>query len=191
MKIELIPVIEFGGKLEDRINHKMQRCVYGPFYRLSDIRREEMVEIVKYHLENYIEGGYKSTDICPLFGGFVLNIDGKDMSYPQCCGNLGDIAFWTRISKGEHAVCQGHPDPWVEFEGSNVILDFTHEEDDSFYPEPPVRRLHVDMFALKEAVDEVTEYLIELGALFKEINEEEKLGVDDVDDLLIWKGGFY
>jgi hypothetical protein len=158
-----------------------------PFYRLCDLSDDMLKAVVLEHTAALHAGEYERDDACPLFGGYVLRIDNEDKLFPQCCGDLSDIVYWRRLSDGQHAICEGHPAPEVEFQGDMVRLDcavWEHEE--SFVPRPPENIIIIKKTELQKAVQHVMPQLKMLGRRILTMEQEEALGIPDIDYLLNW-----
>ena len=106
-----------------------------PFYRPPDLGADDLLKIVANHLVGFRKGEWALDEIRPLFGGYVLRVDGHDELFPQCCGDLSDISFWTRVAQGEYAVgWEGHPCIEVRQRGGFIDL-ICKDNDDPFTPD--------------------------------------------------------
>ncbi len=48
----------------------------------------------------------------PYSAGYVLKVNGKDVYFPQCCGDLSDIRYWEQLVTGDSPIQgNGHPLP--------------------------------------------------------------------------------
>ena len=88
----------------------------GSLYEIELISDDNLKKIVVDHTEELRKGEYDREQASPLFGGYVLEINGERLFYPQCCGDLGYIQFWRNISNGKESFYEGHPAPIVKFE---------------------------------------------------------------------------
>ncbi|RYZ36398.1 MAG: hypothetical protein EOP49_32625, partial [Sphingobacteriales bacterium] len=181
MKIRLVPVVEiYGdnaglvapaehpawahpGPLDAYHEQRLRNAGYEPglkpwlggtsFYDLAEIAEPNLERLVLVHTKGLRTGEYTLDQCCGLSGGFVLQVDGIDKFFPQCCGELSDIIYWERLSEGVESYCEGHPAPYVFVQGDQVKMDFTVEEsDESFQPTPPETILLLDRKALAGAV---------------------------------------
>jgi hypothetical protein len=143
MMIELIPVIELGYNNQDvKVPEKYpfwdypeiwdayhEECYQkagfkdkftpylkgSSFYQLSDITDTNLTKLTVDHTQAMRDGKYEiSHDISAFFGGYVLQVNGKDKFFPQCCGELSDIIYWDRISNRQSSYYEGHPAPQIK-----------------------------------------------------------------------------
>ena len=216
MKIELIPVIELGYnnqgietpekypywenqdvwfEYRDKslkkagFENEFEPYLKGsPFYEPRKITDKNLEKIVSDHTEELRIGEYEREQASCLFGGYVLKINGQNKYFPQCCGDLGDIVYWEKISKKENSYYEGHPAPEYKFGLNNVIFDFSVDEyDEHFEPTPPETILEIELRELRKAVEKAKIELKELSTRVIKINEKMKLGIDRIEDLLIWE----
>jgi hypothetical protein len=139
------------------------------------------------------EGKYeRPLDTCAFSGGYILRVDGQDRYFPQCCGELSDIIYWDRLSEGQSSYYEGHPEPQINFEGNDIVFDFSVDEfDEPFQPTPPEITLTIDRLELRKAVGKVRTELKAFEQRLVKINEDEKLDIDNIGRLLIWGDGNY
>ncbi len=129
--IAFIPVIEWPKVLEPPavIDHG--------FVRVSLVPTEALPALVAQHLEPLKEQQEPIESTCPLFGGLVLEIDGRRLLYPQCCGHISEIATWmTVLDSGFRSgvvACMGHPCPEV-FRCGDQIEIVCQDEWEAFRP---------------------------------------------------------
>lgn len=163
-----------------------------PFFEISKITYENLKKIVIDRTEKLRNGEYKRADLGTFFGGYILKIDGHDKYFPQCCGDLSDIAYWINLSKGQHSYYEGHPAPQISFDTHFIILDFSVDEDDErFEPTPPELQLRIEKLDLEKAIEKVIIELHTFGNKLKNINIDFKLDIKDIDELLIWNNVYY
>lgn len=207
-KIELIPVMEIWGdssffvspengpygEYSDDYDKAHRECLhasgYKPmqsyakgsnFYELSAIPDANLLwEIRKLTEEYQIE------DICPFDGGCVLKIDGKDMLFPQCCGDLSDIQYWQELTKGQYeGFWQGHPQPSITIEGDKILMELQSVGYEDFVPYPSERILIIDINnlqgAVKEAIDELKIFAGRIDKL-----GEDFLDISQLGNILVW-----
>lgn len=216
MKIELIPVIELGynnhgietpekypywenqGAWFEYRDKSLKKAGFenefepylkgSPFYEPRKITDKNLEKIVADHTEELRKGEYEREQASCLFGGYVLKINGQDKYFPQCCGDLSDIIYWEKISKKENSYYEGHPAPDYKFGLNKVIFDFSvGEYDEHFEPTPPETILEIELRELKKAVEKAKIELKKLSERMIKINEKMKLGIDRIEDLLIWE----
>lgn len=209
MTIELIPVIEIGynnqgvqvpdkypywdnSELWDKFHlecykragfkDKLIPYLQGTsFYRLTDITDDNLKKLTIDHTQELKE---KS---CSFFGGYVLRVDNQDRLFPQCCGLLADINFWTRISNGQESYYEGHPAPQITFRENLITFDLTTNEfDEIFQPPPPILVFQVDKMELKMAIEKTKQELKIFAKRLEQINLNENLNITNIDEVLIW-----
>jgi hypothetical protein len=154
------------------------------FYELSKINDSDLLLQIKYRTE-----GWKLDEICPFDGGYILNVNGEDLLYPQCCGDLGDIGSWIELSKGDSRLLwQGHPWPIIKIKKDKILFDLTVGEfDEHFVPVPLKEKFEIDRFDLKSEIDNVMKDLNEIAVKLNDINNKEKLGFENLAKILIWE----
>ena len=221
MTIELIPVIEIGynnqdiptpdkypyweyRELWDKYNsdsykkagfkEELKPYLAGSsFYRLSEIKDNNLRKLVIDHTQEMRDGKYGREQASAFFGGYVLRIDREDKYFPQCCGDLADIHYWENLAKGkESGFYAGHPEPQVKIQGNKVTFDFTVGEfDEHFVPTPKENLVHFDIPSLITAIQTVKEELEIFEKRIEKINQDEKLNIDNIGELLIWDNANY
>lgn len=185
MKVKLIPVIELTYYNKDIESPSPKGCPYweneeewskyrnrlyeqagfkdkfipyskgSPFFEPKNISDRNLEKIILDNVKHVIEDRTLREQLEPLYGGYVLNIDGEDKFFPQCCGDLGDILFWEKLSDGERYSYEGHPVPEIFASKETIFLDFTVGEfDEHFDPTPPNLELEFQTVSLKKAVKE-------------------------------------
>lgn len=162
------------------------------FYRLSDLSNKNLSKLTIDQTTDLRNGKYAREEAIAFYGGYVLRVDGQDKFFPQCCGELSDITFWTRLSIGHDSFCEGHPRPEVKFKNEVIILDFTVDEYDEPY-KPPISQtiLKIEKVGLSKAVDKAKFELGMFGQRLLQINIEEELNIPDIDKMLIWNNPNY
>ncbi len=221
MTVELIPVIEIGynnqdvptpdkypywdyPELWDKYNsdsykkagfkEELKPYLAGSsFYRLSEIKDNNLRKLVIDHTQEMRDGKYGREQASAFFGGYVLRIDREDKYFPQCCGDLADIHYWENLAKGkESGFYAGHPEPQVKIQGNKVTFDFTVGEfDEHFVPTPKENLVHFDIPSLITAIQTVKEELEIFEKRIEKINQDEKLNIDNIGELLIWDNANY
>ena len=220
MMIELIPVLEIGYNNQDvpvpdtypywknavlwdayhaacytKAGFKDELLPYLPgasFYRLLAITASNLAKLAADHTAELRAGTHTREEACGFFGGYVLRIDEEDIFFPQCCGELSDIVYWERLAAGTASYQEGHPAPGLRFTKDMVILDFSVGEfDESFQPPLPVLRMEISRPALQQAVEQANLELNYFAQRLRKLNDEERLGVQAIDKLLIWEDGNY
>lgn len=215
-KMKLIPVIEIGYANQgvetpehgpywvypnqwDNFNNESYRNAgfKDPFkplepgaslYEIDLISDDNLKKIVIDHTEELRNGEYEREQASPLFGGYVLEIDGERLFYPQCCGDLGDIQFWRNISNGKESFYEGHPAPIVTFEKGEIVFDLNVQEfDEEFTPIPERRVFRFNKEELKKAIKEAELTLDKFANRIKAINQSEKLNLERIENMLVWE----
>lgn len=157
-------------------------------YEIGLISDDNLKKIVVDHTEELRKGEYDREQASPLFGGYVLEMNGERLFYPQCCGDLGDIQFWRNISNGKESYYEGHPAPQVKFENEEILFDLTVQEfDEEFTPIPKRRKFRLKKNDLKKAIKETELALEKFASRIKTINLSQNLNLDRVEDLLVWE----
>ena len=152
-------------------------------YRLSEIHDANLAKLVLDHLEGYLRGELVREQVCPLFGGFVLVVDGTAELYPQCCGDLSDLRFWDALAAGrDDASWEGHPWPDVIQAGDVVELRCTDEIEDFSPPAKPVielprAALHRACLEARQEIDLMAPKIAALG---------EDAGIRDLARLVLY-----
>ncbi|MFT6337254.1 MAG: hypothetical protein ACI86M_002523 [Saprospiraceae bacterium] len=84
-------------------------------------------------------------------------MDDKDVYFPQCCGDLGDIVYWEKIIKeNKNCYYNGHPAPLISISHSEV--KFTFDEIDEHFVPPGPKNLTLSLDSLGEAL-RITKYI--------------------------------
>lgn len=163
------------------------------FYKLDDITDNNLTKLTIDHTQEMRDGKYeRPQDTCAFWGGYVLQVNGQDKYFPQCCGELSDINYWENISNGKSSYHEEHPTPQLKFENSRIVFDFsTNEFDEPFQPTPTEIILSIDRLELKRAVEKVKTELQTFEQRLNKINEDEELNIDNIGGLLIWDNGNY
>jgi hypothetical protein len=210
MKVELIPVIEISLPCDSvkapvhgpywchprsyEEYHKRCLSVAGftpmtpyqagsAFYPLAEISELNLLSLIRSRTQ-----GYQPDEICPFDGGYVLNIDGHDALFPQCCGDLSDISCWADIAnmKSDYFYI-GHPSPNISIRQSKIILNMTVEDnDESYAPSPRYPIVTIDSQTLKDSVNTAKETLRIFADRLSDINERYALNIDKIEKLLIY-----
>ena len=220
MTIELIPVIEIGynnqdvtvpdkypywdnSEIWDKYNDecyqeagfkdKLTPYLKGSsLYRLNDITDYNLTKLIIDHTKEMRDAKYGREQACALFGGYVLQVDRQDKYFPQCCGELSDINYWDRLSNGKNSYYEGHPSPQIKFEENNILFDFSVDElDEYFQPTPTELILSIERIELKKAVEKVKTELQVFEQRLNKINQDEKLNIENIGELLIWNNTNY
>ncbi|RYU82856.1 hypothetical protein [Hymenobacter persicinus] len=158
------------------------------FYRAIDIELGNLAKLTVDHLQGYFDGTWALEDTCAFFGGYVLRLDGQNVLFPQCCGQLNDIIYWKHIAKyGRAAYYQGHPAPSVTFTPDEVVFD-CREKDEGFQPET-LPEIRVSRPALFEAYDKAVQELSVFAHRLQQVQQNQQLAVGDIANLLIYQNG--
>ncbi|MCA0363011.1 MAG: hypothetical protein LCH67_03150 [Bacteroidetes bacterium] len=220
MTVELIPVIEIGynnqdiptpdkypywefPELWDKYNSDSYKKagfidVFKPylagssFYRPLEITDSNLTKLVIDHTQEMRDGKYEREQASSLFGGYVLRIDGQDKYFPQCCGDLSDIHYWENLANGKDGYYAGHPQPQVKIDANKIVLDFSVDEfDEHFVPTPKDLYVSLDILSLKMAIVIAKQELQTFEIRLERINQDNKLNIDKICELLIWNDENY
>lgn len=197
MNIELIPVIEIGYHNQgvesptnypywDYPNEWQAYCdtsylkagfkdKFIPYlegsglYRPKYLTDNNLIKIVEDHMSLFESGEIGEDRISPLFGGYVLKIEGKDLLFPQCCSDLGDWVYWNSIVEKQDSInFSGHPSPVLEFNADRVIFN-CKDEYESFVPITD-GQISVDLNSLKIAYNNMMSELEEFAIRVSELS---------------------
>lgn len=154
------------------------------FYQLSELNDNELLLLIKNRTENY-----KLEEIYYFDGGYILNMDGKDYLFPQCCSTLGEIENWIALSEGDgNHFWEGHPWPDITIDNNKITFDLTHDDFDEYFEPTPIEEVvTVHRLALKRAVDRLKIEMSEFADRINNINNKENLGFEKLDQILIGK----
>lgn len=157
-------------------------------YEIDQISDDNLRKIVVDHTQELRNGEYDREQASPLCGGYVLELNGERLFYPQCCGDLGDIQFWRNISNGKESFYEGHPAPIVNFENDEIVIDLNVQAfDEEFTPIPNRRVFRFRKEELKKAIKETESRLEKFANRIQTINLSEDLKLDKIEDLLVWE----
>ncbi|GAA3972703.1 hypothetical protein [Mucilaginibacter dorajii] len=158
------------------------------FVRINDITISNLEKLIKDEVKGILSGEHSREDGGYLSGGYVLNIDGKDVSFPQCCSDLAGINYWKRMARESQAgYDDGHPAPVLTFTDDEVLFDFKAGEiGEKFTPPPLYDKIIIKKADLKKAVDEVEIELYKFAERIEGINKSLSLNIINIDKLLIW-----
>ncbi|NHA06419.1 hypothetical protein G7092_21595 [Mucilaginibacter sp. HC2] len=158
------------------------------FYTLSSLSEGNLTKIIKDRVDDITKNKYARTEVSPLNGGYVLNIDDVDVYFPQCCGDLSDINYWKElVFNNQLSFFAGHPEPQLEIKKDTIIFDFeVGEFDEHFVPPPAYNKIEVNKVALKAAIEHVNAELHRFADTIRKISIAEQLDIPDIDKLLIW-----
>jgi hypothetical protein len=192
MKVQLIPVLEIQlNTREECLSYPEALVPYSDgldFYRISDLTESNLGVVVAKHTAALRSAEYAREEASALFGGYVLKVNGVDVYFPQCCGDLSDIRYWEQLLTGKSPnPGNGHPAPVVVIKKDRVKLIFAIDQDDEkFEPAPAQNSVDIGREEVRVAVDEAKVELMNLAEKLKKINDDRSLGVKDIDKLLIW-----
>ncbi|QRY78198.1 hypothetical protein JVX91_21760 [Pseudomonas sp. PDNC002] len=167
-----------------------QLSPYAPgsaFYRLPDLTYADLEKLIGLHCAAALEGSASWDEVGPLFGGYVLRIDGTNVLYPQCCSDLCDIESWRRIAEGTGSyLYSGHPSPIIAIDGQTATFDFSVEKQgEVFCPPPPCSSVSVPLAALADAVQGAELELNSFAARLEWLNVDRMLKIPDISAALI------
>ncbi len=163
-----------------------------PFFKVSDLSDANLTKLVLDHTDDFRLGKFDRDQSSPLFGGFVLQVDGQDQFFPQCCGDLSDYRYWERLSMGLPSYYEGHPAPQISFEKDGICFDFSvYDLSESFQPPPFATFLTIKQSALHQAVAKAKVELQALEVRLNRINDQQSLNIENIGGLLIWDNPNY
>lgn len=205
MKIELIPVIEityFNSGIAPSIGpnweHLQEWDDYAKlqlkkagfpdpfqhyekgnwFYQPEKITPANLKKLIVDWFEDY--DGTNLDDILPFYGGYILRVNNKDIYFPQCCGDLGDIVYWKKIiTSGKNAYYNGHPAPILSF--TNTEITFTFDETDEQFAPPVPKGITLPINLLKDALEVTLLKLKEFEKNILAIKDEIKIDLKGAD----------
>ena len=185
MNIKLIPVIE-NYKNDFGIEPYRKEL---PFYPIHNIPHEHLHRLLKDKIDLLDEhealADENGVDIS-FYGGYILNIDGYDKFYPQCCSSLSDILFWKNLSNQGDTFIEGHPKPIISYKNETIIFEIKNDNSEDFYPPMENQKIFIDIEDLKQAIHHV---VIELQAFERKLewlNEKYNYRIKNIGDKLIW-----
>lgn len=220
MKVELIPVLEIrphlneitppgehpfwqhtsvwdqyrrSALIHEGYSIRLEPYVKGfPFYAITSLLEEDVKKVASEHLEGFQKGEYLAEDVISLSGGYILKKDGENKSFPQCCGELSDIAYWESLANGSDRFYIGeHPTASIKIKDGYILFDFSEGGySEPFAPPPSERELLVTRSALHRAVAQAETELNEFALLLKKINLKSNWGLENIDRMLIWNDAF-
>jgi len=216
MKVELIPVIEITnydyGKTpdngpyweypEDWDNYHRKSNIEAGFsenlkpnhkgsslYNISELSDHDLLKAIQKEIiiqQMDEEQGVDDVN-CAFYGGYVLRIDGVDIYYPQCCGDLAGIKEWAGLLEDTQFFYPGHPFPKVSAADGNLIFDFVNIEiQENFAPPVPVECLVISKEDLRVALKRAKEELDTFASRLIKINNSENIGIAEIDKKLIY-----
>lgn len=157
------------------------------FYKLKDISENNLTKLIIDHTHQMREGKCSRDNVFSFFGGYVLQVDGQDKYFPQCCGGLSDISYWEELSNGRSSYYEGHPSPVIKFENNKIVFHFAADYFEEVFEPPPIDTiLTIDRLELQIAVKETKQQLYLFQKQLEYINEKEKLYIENIGELLIW-----
>jgi hypothetical protein len=180
MKVELIPVLDHFDYTE--VFSLEEKSL--PFHRVDEISDEDLIKVIKAHLDKFETEELISEYISPLTGGYILKIDGENKFFPQCCSDVGDFDSWENLSNGKDEYWFGHPMAKVSFDKDSVTM-ICDDGDENFYPETD-KIIVIEKSALKEAVNETRKVLKDFAERLIRIEKQEKLDIKNIHKLLIF-----
>ena len=152
-----------------------------------------MTKLIIDHTQEMREGKYDREQASTFLGGYVLRIKKQDKYFPQCCGELADIHYWEKLAEGkESGFYAGHPEPKVKIQDNKITFDFTvGESDEYFVPTPKENIIQIETASLKSAIEKAKMELEIFEQPIEKINQNEKLNIDCIGELLIWNDANY
>ncbi len=158
------------------------------FYELSEITKENLTKLVLDETQDMRESD-NDRDLCGSFsGGYILNIDGENVLYPQCCGSLSDINSWQELmNNGVSAFWIGHPSPGVTLKENAIVFDLEHSNvNEKYVPAHNKLKIEIDKNDLADAINNAKVQLDHFSEQLLSIGVEQELNIPDLDRLLIY-----
>lgn len=218
MIIELIPVIEitnydndiplppngpYWEYSEDWENYHIQTNVEAGYskdlrsyskgsslYQINNISDADLLKLI----QKAIDGQQSDDDlgleelVSPLYGGYILKIDGTNTYFPQCCSDLSDIEEWNDLlDEEENNFYMGHPSPRIKKGQKTITFDFLNSEIQENYC-PPILADHltVDKEKLAKAIQEAKKELDIFAKKLIKINGSENLNIPNIEKILVY-----
>lgn len=159
------------------------------YYHPEALSDADLLRHLSAHCAEGRQLGGDWQQVCPLFGGYVLRVDGTNAFFPQCCSDLSDIQSWRRIATGADSYLhEGHPSPVITFDQGKALFDFSDEAADgeAFTPPPAYSSVSIPLEALVKAVRATESELQVLAERLERLNMEYQLQIPDISSLLIY-----
>ncbi len=143
------------------------------FYKTSELSLELLHYIVEKELAQVASANDMTiNNLSSLYGGFVLQENGKTLLFPQTVGTLKNIEHWENIAngKGFERFWIGEPSPTVNQTEKDLLFEFEH-------PNPPFvkTKFTIEKAALKVAVATAKEELSIFENLINLLNFDVKV----------------
>lgn len=152
------------------------------FYKLEDISEINLL----HHLRRELEECEDIEELCKFSGGYVLNIDGVDILFPQCCSALADIESWQLLITGDtNGFWQGHPIPQITIEGGFIRFDVSCSNGERFIPPPPQEVFEFKVSDLASAVKLAEKELLIFAKRLEQINDDYDLNIPNIANVFI------
>jgi hypothetical protein len=159
------------------------------FYKIDTITDNDLLLAIMQEIKAQESDEEDDEKIgCPFDGGYILQVEGIDKYFPQCCGNLSDIAQWENVIQGNVAFffC-GHPSPAVTVVENIIRFDFGNTEiKEPFAPPVKENLIEIEKTELAEAINELKQELNTFRKRLLKINSEAGLNIPNIDNWLIW-----
>ena len=166
-------------------SEKVKTCQPGmPWLQIVDFPERDLSILLDLQLQKVPD----KTLLLPFYGGYILVVDGRNVLYPQCCGDLSDIGYWEGVAKGAvQPYSSGHPEPIAHYSGESIVLEF-NEWEEPFYPPCPVSSVEIEKEELAGAVLGARAILKEFADKLIRINVRNHYEIENIDQVLI--GGY-
>ena len=156
------------------------------FYEPHKISLSNLKKLITDWFESY--NGSNLDEILPFFGGYVLKVNDKDVYFPQCCGDLGDIVYWEKIIREQkNCYYNGHPAPLLSFSKSDIPFTFDESDENFVPPTPKSLTLKLDLLdeAFNGALLKLKEFEKNILTVENEINID--LKGEKLSEILIYR----
>lgn len=170
-----------AGFLDDLIPYKKGLS----FYEFSAISHYNLKILILKETFELRENNDECDYIMPFNGGCILNVDGEDLHFPQCCCDLSSFSDYEKLAfSKDTSFYQGHPTPRITIENNEVIFDF--DSDEVYYPSIKKEKVIIPIEDLQKAIIETKRQFQEFASRVLKIELEENLGIQKLDSLLVW-----
>jgi hypothetical protein len=161
------------------------------FYELSNISDDNLKKMLMGKLQyvHDIEEPHRDemNDI-HFNGGYVLQIDGENICFPQCCCDLSDIGSWEGLLEGNTSFYHGHPSPKVHIDQNKITLDFVNHSygSEGFALHGKLDLVQFSKKGLKRALEVVKKKLAIFEERVIQVSIKHQLNIQRIDNQLVY-----
>jgi hypothetical protein len=215
MKITLIPIIEISNVHEDiecpfkgspsewdayyaachqkaGFKDTLKPFISGhSFYELSGISdnnlKKLLIDKIQYFNDIEVEDRDEINNIW-FDGGYVLQIDGENIYFPQCCCDLSEIGSWEGLLEGNTSFYHGHPSPKVHIDENKISFDFVNHdyEGEGFELHGKLHAVEFSKKDLKEAIEIAKKQLTLFEHRVEQLSIKHQLNIQLIDNQLVY-----